>query len=94
MKSAFFLPLLTLLACGPVSLPLAEEQCAERARLASGPRGEIAIGAGTGGVHSEVSIGISTDFLQRKDPQAVYESCVLQRAQQMPQRPYQAVTPR
>jgi hypothetical protein len=41
--------LLILSSCGPMTVEQAERACFERARLAAKPRGEIAVGASTGG---------------------------------------------
>lgn len=64
-----------LAACGPLSERQAHERCSERARLADGPRGNVGIGFGTGGVSTSTSITISSDFLRGRDPRAVYDSC-------------------
>jgi hypothetical protein len=76
--------LLALAACGPVSLKTAEYQCFERARLAQQPRGTVAVGAGTGGFKSKVEVEITSDFLQGRDPSQVYETCVVEKAGQLP----------
>ena len=79
--------LLALSACGPVSQATAEQQCYERARLAQQPRGEVALGAGTGGLKSRVEVEITSDFLQGRDPSQVYETCVVEKTGQLPSRP-------
>jgi hypothetical protein len=81
---------LVVASCGPVSLEAAERQCFERARLASGPRGEIAVGATSKGGYSRVEVEVTSDYLLRKDPSAVYESCVMSKAGQAPSRPLYA----
>lgn len=88
------LGLLALASCGPVSLEQAERECAARADLATGPRGTVGIGAGSKGVSTLFEVEISSDYLQRRDPAQVYESCVLQRAGQRPQHGLAAVPPR
>ena len=45
---ALILPL-GLAACGPVPVEQAERSCLRDAELAQRPRGEVAIGVGTGG---------------------------------------------
>ena len=40
--------LLLLAACGPMSVERAEEACYDRARLAAGPRGMVAVGGRVG----------------------------------------------
>jgi hypothetical protein len=83
--------LFCLAACGPVPLSVAERDCVERARLAQQPRGELAIGVGSGGRSAtEFSVEVTSDFLAGRDPVAVYESCVRQRAGQPPSRPLSA----
>jgi hypothetical protein len=74
-------------ACGPVSPELAAYQCEERARAATGPTGEIAVGVGSGGVGGRVEVGITSDYLQGRDPYSVYDSCVRQKTGQGPIRP-------
>jgi hypothetical protein len=82
---------LALAACGPVPLDQAERQCVERARLAQQPRGEVAVGVGSGGRRSGAfSIEVTSDFLAGNDPEAVYNSCVRQKAGQSPSRPLSA----
>jgi hypothetical protein len=80
---------LTLLtACGPISLEQAERQCFERARLAQQPRGEISVGASSDGrTAAGLELNVSSDFLLGRDPSAVYETCVMQKAGEPPSRP-------
>ena len=82
--------LVFLTACGPVSLAQAERQCFERAELALKPRGEVAIGVGTGGPRASVDLTVSSDYLQGRDPSAVYETCVMAKSGQPPSRPLYA----
>jgi hypothetical protein len=75
-------------ACGPVSLAEAERQCFERARLAQQPRGEVAVGVGSGGrAVGAFEVEVTSDFLQGRDPSAVFESCVMSRSGKPPSRP-------
>lgn len=84
--------LLVLSACGPIPVSVAERQCAERARLAQQPRGELAIGVGSGGrTSTEFSVEVSSDFLAGRDPAAVYDACVRQRSGLAPTRPFDTV---
>ncbi|MDP4033019.1 MAG: hypothetical protein Q8P60_09265 [Pseudorhodobacter sp.] len=76
-----------LTACGPVSVEQAESQCFERARLAASPRGMVAVGAGTGGAGAKLNLSVSSDFLQGRDPSAVYDACVTQKSGQPPRQP-------
>ncbi|MEZ5913321.1 MAG: hypothetical protein R3D84_14790 [Paracoccaceae bacterium] len=75
-------------ACGPVTVEQAERQCLERARLAEHPRGMVKIGTGRGGSRVGGSISISSDFIQGRDPSALYDSCVQSKSGQLPRRPY------
>ncbi len=80
--------LATLAACGPISPELAADQCEAEARKAAGPTGEIGIGINSDGrVTNSISIGISSDALFGKDPQAVYENCVRRKTGEGPIRP-------
>lgn len=65
----------------------AEAVCLDDARLAAGPRGEIAAGVGTGGPVSKVEIEIGSDYIQGRDPAEVYDSCVVRKSGQPPTRP-------
>ncbi|MCV2865324.1 hypothetical protein [Defluviimonas sp. WL0075] len=78
---------LGLTACGPMSVERAEDACFERARLAAGPRGFVAVGGGSGGVGTKMRLAISTDYLQRRDPSALYDACVYQKSGQPPRQP-------
>ena len=83
------LPVLMLMtACGPMSLAEAERQCFERARLAKQPRGSVSVGASSDGRKSAgFELNVSSDYLLGKDPSAVYDSCVMQKAGEPPSRP-------
>ncbi|OYX43855.1 MAG: hypothetical protein B7Z02_07825 [Rhodobacterales bacterium 32-67-9] len=87
----FALPALVVLplvaACGPMSIERAERECFQRARLAEHPRGMVAVGTGSGGPKVKGEIAISSDFLQGKDPSALYDACVYQKSGQPPRRP-------
>lgn len=77
-----------LAACGPMTLAQAERQCFERARLAKQPRGEVSVGASSDGRTSAgLELNVSSDFLLGRDPAAVYEMCVMQKAGEPPSRP-------
>lgn len=80
-----------LAACGPISLAEAERQCFERARLAQQPRGEVAVGIGSGGrAVGALELNVSSDYLLGRDPAAVYETCVTSKAGEPPSRPLYA----
>ncbi len=80
--------LLAAAACGPISPERAADICEERARAAAGPTGEVAVGVNSDGkVRSSLSIGVTSDYLQGRDPYQVYDSCVRQKTGQGPIRP-------
>ncbi|MCU0827640.1 MAG: hypothetical protein MUE52_09590 [Tabrizicola sp.] len=81
--------LLTLSACGPISMETAERQCFDRARLAQQPRGEVILGMSSGGkTAAGIELDISSDYLLGRDPSEVFESCVMQKTGQMPSRSF------
>lgn len=87
MKPVFILVLLVA-ACGPVSLQQAEKVCFERARLAQQPRGSVGLGVNSNGQTSGLlDVQVSSDFLQGRDPSAVYDQCVVQKSGQVPSLP-------
>jgi hypothetical protein len=91
VRGGMLAALTALAACGPIPLAEAERQCVERARLAQQPRGELAVGVGSGGrTSTELSFEVTSDFIAGNDPAAVYDSCVRQRAGQPPSRPLSA----
>jgi hypothetical protein len=82
---------LGLVACGPVPVAQAEQSCLRDARLAERPRGEVALGVGSGprGTSSfgRVTLDVSSDYLMGRDPALVFDRCVMNRSGQMPERP-------
>jgi hypothetical protein len=76
-----------LAACGPMSVDAAERACFERARLAERPRGLVAVGAGSGGAAAKLRLTISSDYIQGRDPSALYDACVYQKSGQPPRQP-------
>lgn len=91
MSARLFVGLLVIIelsACAPVPLERAEEECFERARAASRPRGEAYIGANSaGGGYGGLRVSVSSDFIQGRDPSQVYESCVYQKSGLHPSQP-------
>lgn len=82
------IPLLMLVACGPISLQEAERQCFERARLAQQPRGEVAVGVDSNGnAGAGLELTVTSDYLMGRDPAAVFDSCVQQKSGELPSRP-------
>lgn len=86
MRSALILaPLLALTACGPVDPVRAAKFCEDKARAAQGPTGSITVGVNSdSGSFVNGELAVSSDFLTRKDPLEVYESCVVARTGQAP----------
>lgn len=79
---------LGLAACGPMPVERAERICLERARLAQQPRGQVEVGASTGGgARFEGEINVSSDFLRGRDPSAVFDACVHKNSGRFPTRP-------
>ena len=77
-----------LAACGPVSPELAAKQCEERARAATGPTGSVGIAVNNRGeTRARARLGITSDYLQGRDPYEVYDSCVRRKSGQGPIRP-------
>jgi len=88
MTRLLILALLGLSACGPISPQRAADRCEERARAAVNPVREIGVGVNSDrGVIANGEIVLTSDFLQGRDPQVVYEQCVLQLTGQGPVRP-------
>lgn len=84
-------PLLAVLAaCGPVSVEQAEQTCLRDAQLAERPRGNVAVGVGSGSGGTRgfgrVELEVTGDYLMNRDPSDVYNRCVLRRSGQIPQR--------
>lgn len=91
---ALILPL-GLAACGPVPVEQAERSCLRDAELAQRPRGEVAIGVGTGGrggtsTVGRVGIEMTSDYIMGRDPSEVFTRCVVNRSGQMPTQPLTA----
>lgn len=82
---------LGLVACGPVPVAQAEQSCLRDARLAERPRGEVALGVGSGphGTRSvgRVTLEVTSDYVMGRDPAKVFDRCVVNRSGQMPSRP-------
>ena len=84
-------PLLAALAaCAPIPVEQAERVCLRDAELAQAPRGEVALGVGSGGGGSRlggsVDLEISSDYIMQRDPSDVFNRCVVNRSGQMPTR--------
>ena len=79
-----------LAACGPVPVDQAERICLRDAQLAERPRGNVAmgVGSGSGGTrgYGRLELEISSDYVRGRDPSDVFNRCVLRRSGQMPVR--------
>lgn len=88
MQAALMLSFaLVLVACGPIPVAQAERVCLDRARAATGPHGEVAVGVMNGKPRSRITLDISTDYLAGRDPSALFDQCVYQKSGQPPTRP-------
>ncbi len=75
-------------AATPPTPEEAAQRCEERARAAQAPTGGVSVGVNSDtGVSTGISIGLSADLLRGRDPQEVYESCVIDLTGEMPIRP-------
>lgn len=79
--------LLGLAACGPVSVQQAERQCLARAKAATGPQGEIAVGISNGKPRGSIKLDVNSDYLMGRDPSAIFDQCVFQKSGQPPNQP-------
>lgn len=87
MRALWLIPLL-LVACGPIPVDRAERQCLDRAQLAAKPRGMVSAGVSSNGKASGgLSLEVSSDYLMGRDPSAVFDLCVYQKAGVPPTRP-------
>ena len=96
MKPLFaaLIALAPLTACGPVPLVQAEAECRTRADQAEAPSGSVGVTfSSDGSVETNLSVGVTSDFLKGRDPTEVYNECVLARAGQPPSRPYVTLPP-
>ncbi|MBA4350501.1 MAG: hypothetical protein C0427_04545 [Rhodobacter sp.] len=88
MRALILLPILALVACGPIPVDRAEQQCLDRAQLAAKPRGEVRAGVGSNGeTKAGIKLEVSSDFIMGRDPSAVFDTCVYQKSGQPPTRP-------
>lgn len=86
--AASIIALSLLAACGPMSPERAADVCEDRANAAVGPTGEIGIGINNrGDTRGSLEIGVTSDYIQGRDPYQVYEDCVRQKTGQGPIRP-------
>lgn len=76
-----------LSACGPVPVQLAEEQCFPAAAQARNPLSGTKVGVGSEGFTGELKLTVSSDYIQGRDPSALYDACVFRKSGQPPRRP-------
>jgi len=82
---------LGLSACAdpkPMSVERAMAQCTEQARAATKPQVTVGVGTGRGGrVAGGIGVEISADYLNRRDPNEIYETCVVAKSGEKPTKP-------
>jgi hypothetical protein len=84
--------LVVLAGCGPIPVDQAERICRDSARLAEQPRGEIGVGVTSDGdLAGTLDLTVSSNWVLGRDPNEIFNRCVLQRSGQMPTRPYSAM---
>lgn len=89
MRAIFLIAVLPLIACGPVPIAQAERACAPRAHLAQKPQTSIGVQFNSDGTRQiGGSFGISTDYIQGRDPNDVFRACVQDRSGQVTTRSY------
>ncbi len=77
-----------LVACGPLDPELAAQRCEDRARKAQAPIGKVTLGVNSNtGAFGRAQVGVTSDFLRGRDPQQVYDECVINLTGAMPIRP-------
>ena len=87
-------PALGACTANVVSVEKAMDDCMETARAATTPTGTAAIGVNSHGkVGTSLSIGISTDYIAGRDPDEVYERCVVRRSGSKPYADYSEIRP-
>ncbi len=80
-------------AAEPVSVERAMAMCESQAREAAAPVKSLEIGANSdGNVSTSVSIGLSAAYLAGRNPDEVFENCVIARSGEEPTRLYSELT--
>ncbi len=83
----------SLAACGPVPVEVAEEQCLRQLQPASPLSGEAAMGVTSdGNFRSKVELNVNLGYGGNRDPSAAFDACVYQKSGRMPTRPLYART--
>jgi len=72
----------------PISVERAMALCKERAYKALKPDVRVGVGIGGGGhVRTGVGITLSSDYIQGRDPEEIYETCVVAKSGEEPTQP-------
>lgn len=82
MRSISLITLALVAGCGvqPMTPERAARYCEDRARAAQGPTGRVTVGINSNsGPYLGGEIGVTSDYIQGRDPMAVYEACVYER---------------
>ncbi len=77
----------TLAACAPVPVRMAERQCHAQFAPHKPVSGEAGMGVATDGFHSKMRVNINLGANMQGDPSAAYDACVYRKSGQMPTRP-------
>ncbi len=89
MRAAFLLLPFLAAACAvpAISPERAAQICEERARDAMGPSGKVTVGVNSNtGPFIGGQIRLTSDYIEGRDPQEVYETCVMDYTGQPPYR--------
>ena len=78
---------LAVSGCAYMSVGRAESTCVEDAKAARGPTGTIALGTTSEGAQGKADVTISSDWVFGRNPEEIYNSCVLRRSGQAPVTP-------
>ncbi|PZQ96747.1 MAG: hypothetical protein DI533_14260 [Cereibacter sphaeroides] len=77
---------LIVTGCGKLTVQQAESRCLLEARQVRNPFAGSEVAVGTG-YKATIDLTISTDYLNGRDPNDVFASCVRRRSGQLPTRP-------
>lgn len=87
-----FPALLTLAACGPMTVERAERLCFDRVNATRPLSGEAGLGMTSDGFRSRAKVRINLGTGMTGDPSAAYDRCVYDNTGRMPTRPLHART--
>ena len=77
---------LTFAGCGQLTVQQAEQRCLLEARQVRNPFAGSEVAVGTG-YKATIDLTISNDYLNGRDPNDVFRSCVRRKSGQLPTRP-------